>query len=316
MAEGQLSPSGARIVDAPITTAARGYKNPMAAWPFLFPAVEVGARGGQIVTFRAEDFLKYEIRRAPGAQIARLDVGYDGSPFTLVQRALEVPVPIEVMEDARAEPSIELGTVAAVRGRRTVDFQIELEAARLATADASYDAANIITLSDESQWTHASSTPQKEVQDAKAMIRQGIGLNPNTLVVGAEVHDALRSNADVIDRVKHTMAPERVEAVTMATLAAYFGVEHYVVGECMQGEPGSFTHVWGKFAILAYTEVTDLASMGSPTFGYTYRLSGYPVVEQPYYDERTRTWVYPYITQDTPVVAGKPAGVLFKAVVA
>lgn len=316
MAEGQLSTREARVVDAPITAAARGYNNPMPAWPYLFPVVPVGARGGRIIRFRAEDFNEVDLRRSPGATVQRVDVGFGSDPFALVQRAIEVPVPIETAEEAAAVPNVNLGNVAGIRGRRIVDFQIELEAAKLATADASYKTENRKTLAAEAQWSHADSTPQRDVQAAKKAIRQGIGLNPDTLVVGAEVNDALVSNPDVNDRIKHTMGPsEKKPVVTPELLAAYFGVKNYVVGECMKGEPGAFEHVWGKFAILAYSETSDLASMGSPSFAYTYRLGGYPVVEQPYYDETVRSWIYPYISEDTPVVTGEAAAFLFKNVV-
>jgi len=316
MARGtQLTPGGARTIDAPITEAARGFKNPMAVWPYLFPAVEVPARGGRLIAFRTEDFQKLNLVRAPGADVARIDIGYTSDQFALEQRGIEVPVPVEIAEDAAAVPKISMGMTAGIKARRIVDLQIEVEAARLATASTSYSAAHTTALAGAAQWSHDDSKPATAVEGAKAVIRQGIGMNPNTLVVGAEVHDKLRNNPDVVERVKYVMAPERVEAVTMQTLAAYFGVERYAVGAAMTGEEGDFTHLWGKVAILAYTEVEDLADMGSPSFGYNYRLTGYPIAEAPYYEERSRSWVYPYFCEDRPVIVGKDAGFLFTNVV-
>lgn len=316
MARGtQLSTSGARTVDVPITEAARGFKNAMAVWPYLFPEVMVPARGGRVIKFRAEDFQKLNLVRAPGADVQRIDIGYSSDQYALEQRALEVPVPVEVAEDAAAVPKISMGASAAIKARRIVDLQIEVEAARLATDMANYSATHRVALAGANQWSHPDSTPANAVDKAKAVIRQGVGMDPNTLVVGAEVHDRLRNNPDVVDRVKYVMAPERVEAVNMETLAAYFGVEHYAVGSAMTGEEGAFTHLWGKVAILAFTEKADLADMGAPTFGYNYRLDGYPVAETPYYDERSRSWIYPYVCEDRPVIVGKDAGYIFTNVV-
>ena len=215
-----------------------------------------------------------------------------------------------------AVPKISMGTTAAIKARRIVDLQIEVEAASLATTAANYPAGNALALAGAAQWSHADSKPAAAVETAKETVRSGIGMNPNTLVVGEKVHKALRNNADVIERVKYVMAPERAEAVTKQTLAAYFGVEHYAVGGAMTGEEGAFADLWGSVAILAYTEVADLAEMGAPSFGYNYRLSGYPIAETPYYEERSRSWVYPYVSEDRPVIVGKAAGYLFTAVVA
>ena len=316
MARGtQLTPGGARTVDAPITEAARGFKNAMAVWPYLFPEVMVPARGGRVIAFRTEDFQKLNLIRAPGADVQRIDIGYTSDQFALEQRAIEVPVPVEIAEDAMAVPKISMGASAGIKARRIVDLQVEVEAANLAQASANYLAGNTLALAGASQWDHADSKPADAVETAKAVIRQGIGMNPNTLVVGAQVHDMLRNNADVVERVKYVMAPERVEAVTMQTLAAYFGVENYAVGSAMAGEEGAFDHLWGKVAILAYTETADLADMGAPTFGYNYRLTGYPIAESPYYEERSRSWIYPYFSEDRPVIVGKAAGYLFTTVV-
>ena len=307
--------SGARAIDPVLSEVARSYKNPVAAWPALFPPVVVTGRGGRVISFRAEDFAAMELHRAPGSTISRLDVGYTSEKFSLEQRAIEVPLPVEIHEEA-AVAGVAMGSVAAIKARRVVDLQIEIAAASLATDATNYSETHTEALAGANQWSHKDSVPQKAVEAAKAIIRQGIGMNPNTLLVGSETHAALRSNPDVIERVKYAMAPERVEAANMQTLAAYFGVENYVVGESMKGEPGTFEHIWGKVAILAYTETSGLASMGSPSFGYTYRLKGYPYMEGPYRDNRIRSLVYPYVSEDTPVIVGKDAGYLFTAVVA
>ena len=68
--------------------------------------------------------------------------------------------------------------------------------------------------------------------------------------------------------------------------------------------------------VIAYTELGGLAAMGAPTFGYTYRLTGYPMVEAPYYDRNAKSWVYPVTDEVAPVIAGASAGYLISAAVA
>ena len=66
----------------------------------------------------------------------------------------------------------------------------------------------------------------------------------------------------------------------------------------------------------------EYSASGSPVIGLRYRLMDYPVVEVPYpckpypcKDEPHRSWVYSHVTNDTPVIVGKPAGFLFTNVV-
>ena len=61
--------------------------------------------------------------------------------------------------------------------------------------------------------------------------------------------------------------------------------------------------------------MTPLAAMGSPSYGYCYRLRGYPVASPGYYDAKVDSWIYPVTTEDTPVIAGIDAAYLFRTVV-
>lgn len=322
MATAPMNPGQARVVDPVLTTIGRSYRHAAHCWPYLFPAVPVPARGGQIITFGAEDFVKRDLRRAPGSNRQRLNVGYVGEKYGLEQRALDGVVPFELLQDSMAVPGISLGRRATTQVMANLSLQVEIEAAELATDVANYDAGHREALAGAGQWSHPDSKPSAKVNDAKQVVREGIGLVPNTLAVGYEVWLALQNNADVVERTKHTRGPsESMPQVTKAMMAGYFDVDHFVVCEAMHGAPGEFADIWGKNAVLAYTDTSSLAQaeggdMGSPSFGYTYRLEGYPIVEEPWRDRNADCWLYPATTEDTPVIAGKAGGFLFTAVVA
>ena len=214
-------------------------------------------------------------------------------------------------------PGIDYGRAAVVKTMDVVSLQIELAAARLATTATNYDADHTVALSGTDQWSHADSKPAQRVEASKETIASGIGREPNALVVGAAVYRALVNHPDVIDRIKHTegLSGSAMPMVTAAKLASYFDVARVVVARARTGEPGSFTPIWGTHAVLAYANVASLASLGSPSFGYTYRLQGYPLAQPPWYDKGCDSWRYPVTTEDTPVIAGAPAGYLFTNVV-
>jgi len=112
-----------RVIDPIITTVARGYRNAMFAWPLLFPIATVQQRGGKILAFGTEDFVKRDLERAPGARRERLNVGYKGEDYALTQRALDGVLPKERLEEAEAVPGIALGRLTARKTMSSVFYR-------------------------------------------------------------------------------------------------------------------------------------------------------------------------------------------------
>lgn len=317
MPPGALNLQQARVVDPVLSTVARGYRNAVRAWPDLFPPVEVLARGGKMIEFNPDDFTKVETIRAHGAVIERAEFGYAGKDYACVQRALAGVVPRERVEEAAAVPGINMQSVTVQQTMNVLDLQIEVAAANLATTASNYPSGHTLGLTGNKRWDNDASTPNKAIANGVQKIRQGIGQQPNVLILGYPVFNALQHHEDVIDRIKYTESLRQggEPIINAEKLASYFGVAKVIVGAAMTGEAGDFSDAWGKNAVLAYSNVTPLASMGSPSFGYTYRLQGYPMVEPGWFDENTKSWVYPITTEDTPAIVGGAAGYLLTAVV-
>ena len=104
--------------------------------------------------------------------------------------------------------------------------------------------------------------------------------------MGAAVWAKLKNHPKVIDRIKYTGR----DSATPELVASLFGVQRVLVGDALyENDAGALADVWGKFVVVAYTEVGSMADMGRPTFGYTYQLGGYPVVEQAYQDRNAKS---------------------------
>lgn len=149
-----------------------------------------------------------------------------------------------------------------------LDLEVELATA-LFTA-ASYPAANKVTLAGVTQWSDTTnSDPKKAVIDARATLIK----DPNTMVVGIQVHNALLTHPKVLDAVKYTMGGVQV---TNEVLARYFGVERYLVGGAFQdtaneGAAEALGFIWGKFAWLGYVNYRNanaVSMLSEPSFGY------------------------------------------------
>lgn len=79
------------------------------------------------------------------------------------------------------------------------------------------------------QWGDAASNPISDVEDWKERIRAATGMEPNTLVLGANVRKRLKNHPDFIERTKYTSSA----AITNAIMAALFEVENVRVARAL-----------------------------------------------------------------------------------
>lgn len=311
----QMNLSQARVVDPVLTNVAQGYRNAAMVGGALFPTVPVPARGGKIVTFGKEDFRLYASGRVPGSNTKRVSFGHTSGSYALENHSLEGVVPYELMDEADRVPGIDLGRGAVRKVQDIISLRLEKAQADLATTAGNYGSPNKITLSGTGQWSDYTgvSFPTRDVETAKNAVRAQIGRRANTVVMGAAVWAKLKEHPTVIDRIKYTGR----DSATPELVARLFDVERVLVGDALyENAAGAMADVWGKFVVVAYTEIGGLADMGLPTYGYTYRLGGYPIVEEPYQDRNAKSWVYPVTDEVMPVIAGAAAGYLISAAVA
>lgn len=309
-----MNTAGARVIDPILSTVAQGYQNAEFIGINLFPYVPVGQRGGKIITFGKEDFALYNTARAPGSNTKRIQYGYSGSPYALESHSLEGLVPFEFLQEAAAVPGIDLARGGIMKVQNVIALRLEYAQAQLATTPGNYPVGNKVTLAGTSQWSDFSgvSDPVSDIEAAKEAVRAKIGKRPNTVAMGAAVWAKLRNHPKIIDRLKYTGR----DSATAEMVASLFGVKRLLIGDAIYDNGGTFADVWGKSVVVGYTELGSLAELGVPSFGYTYRLNGYPLVEQPYEDRNAKSWIYPVTDEVSPVIAGNTAGYLISAAVA
>lgn len=319
---GQMTPGAARAVDPILTTHARGYKSPDVArvGEVLFPRAPVSLRGAKIVRFGKEAFRKYNTQRAPGTATKRVQVGYSTDSISLSQHSLEGMTPIELQEESLNVPNANLGIRAVNVPLDAMARELEIEQAAIAQNAANYDANHKITLSGTAQWDdYAASNPGAQMDDYHAAIRSYTARRGNVLVLGPNVYTSIRRHPKVIGQF-YTGAQEGAQSVTDAQLAEYFRVRRVVVGDEVwlpntAADSDSFQDVWGNVAILAYVPtVSGDGDVDVPSYGYTYYLSGRPLVEQAYYDRNSKTWMHPVTDERAPVLTGMGAGFLIQNV--
>lgn len=298
-----------RVIDPILSTHAQGYRHPEHVGMALFPRVPVAVSGGQILTFGKESFRDYNIRRTPGSATKRVQFGYAGKPFALVQDALEGVVPREHLRDASQTPGINLGQRATNNAMRIASLALEVEQATLARNASNYDSDHKVDLA-SSKWTDDSNNPAKDIRTGQEAIRETTGMEPNTLLLSAKGFAAIRENAKVLERFKYTSR----DSVTTEMIAKLLDLDRVVVGRAVTaGANDAFSDVWGGDAVLAYVP-QQASSMEEPSYGYSYTMDGHPLVEQPYYDNNAKSWLYPATYERAPVISGMEAGYLFQNV--
>ncbi len=310
----------ARIINPVLTGIAQGYKTHTLVGKVLFPEVPVGLRAGQVLTFGKEEFMQYSgLQRAPGSQTKRVQFGYSGAPFALLDYSLEGSLPIETLQEGLASAngfSVDGAAVAIYKTQTIMARRLEIQQAALATTLGNYPVANRKALSGTAQFSDlltGVSDPVNEIEIGKDVIRAAVGMRPNSMVMGAAVFKSLKQHPKIIDRMKYTGR----DIPTIEILRSLFDIENIVIGEAVtSSDAGVFSDIWGKHIVLAYTTPVSLAEMGAPTFGYTYNLGGYPLVEEPYYDRNSKTWFFPVTRAEAPVIAGSSAGYLIQNAVA
>lgn len=128
------------------------------------------------------------------------------------------------------------------------------------------------------QWSdYSNSNPITDIKTGIRYVQKAtVGLKPNTLILGAEVEDALIDHPDIIDKMKYTAIPS--PNATRAMLAQMFGVDRVLVGESVgvtsvEGQTVTTGFQWGKKALLCY--VAPRPSMYMPSAGYTFSWNAY-----------------------------------------
>ncbi len=311
---GNMTNAQARVVDPILSTVAQGYKNGRMVADYLFPVVPVDQRGGKILEFGKEDFELYNTARAPGADTKEVQFGHLGKPYALEGHRLMGKVPFEHLQEATQVPGINLGRGAVNKTQNIILLSAEYQAAVIARNAANYAASNKAALAGTSRWDdYASgvSDPAADIDTAVESIRAQVGMRPNTVVLSPKAFKAAKRHPKIIDRVKYTGR----DSVTLEMLANLFDVERVVSGDAIYNNAGAMTDVWGKDVIVAYTEIATADDGGLPSYGYTYRLRNYPMVESAFMDRGKNSWMYPVNDERAPVIAAASAGYLLQTVV-
>jgi hypothetical protein len=308
--------SNLRIVNPVLTNLAVGYTNETFVASALMPYVSVEKEAGLVPIFNKDHFKVYQTERALRAKSNRVNPGDVGTvPFALTEHDLEYPIDYREEQES-AFPLERQATMSVTEGIR---LRHEKMVADLVQNPNSYHASNKIALSGTDSFTDPDSDPEGVVDDAKAAVRADIVKEPNTMVIGYSMWRSLKRHP----KLKAILSDNRPRLVQLADLREIFEVPNIFIGRgVFSTDAGVVTDIWGRNMVLAYVPTApdapvvngmagdpgSMRSMYEPSFGYTLRKRGQPVV-----DTRTEDGKLEIVRNTdifTPFVLGADAGYL------
>lgn len=268
-----------RVVDPVLTNLAVGYTNAQFVGSVLMPFVYLDKEGGKIPLFGKEHFKLYNTERALRAKSNRVNPEDIGSVDVAMDEH-DLEYPIDYREDA--ESAFPLQARATNTVTEGIRLRHEKMVADIAQNPANYPAGNKLALSGASCFDVANSDPEGVVSDAKAAVRSKIVKEPNTMVLGYDTWRLLKKHP----QLKAILSDTRPRLVQLADLREIFEIENIVVGRAvMASDSGTTSDIWGDTMVLAYVPSNGADSSGverspyEPSFGYTLRKKGNPVVD-------------------------------------
>jgi hypothetical protein len=315
-----------RIVDKVLTRIAYGFRQPSFVGDLIFPLAPVTKREGVIIVFGDEEMFLHEMSRLPGGNIQELTSEYGSGRYKLKQDAIAEKLPIENIEEASDLP-IDLTKRATMMVMRRLALRLEVDRMAIAGNPLNYSTTNRLTLAGASQWSDPTSNPEAVIDTAVEAIQDGCGMAPNVGVISLRAFNALKRHPLVRDKYKYTDP----KSITKQMVAAAFNLSRLEISMAKYKLPSNpavrvpvFTNsFWMGYVAsepdspLNYDpQPSANSSIDTPSFGYTYNLEKYPIIEQPWYDRTCNSWKVPGIADRQPVIAWRDAGYLFNNVAA
>lgn len=235
--------------------------------PRVFPVVPVANDSGTYMKFTKKYWFLDEMKeRAYGANFARAGYGVESSTYKTLQWGLEHPI----ADENRANSQLPLSLEQA--GLRWLAQQSLIRKERAFAADFMKTSVWGTDDTTATDWDDFSAgDPINDVLTARRTISNNTGFDPNTMVMGFIVYQALINHPDIIDRVKYVQTG--TQANVEAALAACFGVSNFWVSKASynsanEGQTFSAAAIIDDDCLICHVEAAP--SIAMPSAGYTF----------------------------------------------
>jgi hypothetical protein len=244
----------------------------------VFPVVPVQKQSDRYFVYSKGDLLRDEAaQRAPGTESAGMLYTIDNTPtYSCTKWALHQDVDDDLVANADAPLRPEQDAAEILTDklllRRDREFVNSYFKAGVWDTDLT-GVASGPSAGEFVQFDASGADPIATIDDAKETVAGLTGYKPNVIVMGPEVLQAVKNNANVIDRIKYTQRG----IITEEILASLFGVDevivpHGVVNTAVKGASDSVGRIFGKGVLVAYRP--ESPAIMRPSAGYCFSWAG------------------------------------------
>lgn len=238
----------------------------------IFPMVPVQFRSDVYYKYTKADFRRNLVKpRAPGTESAGggFNITTDNYACDIFAYHKDIPDPVRANSDAAI--NVDDDATRYLTELFLISREVKWASTFFTTSVWGTDK---VGGTDFTVWDDASSDPEKDIDDGKSLILKSTGQMPNTLVVGYDVHNALKRHPLITDRFKYTSP----DSITEQMLARYFEIERYQVARASydtsnEGGTSANSFILGKHALLCH--VARSPGLLTPSAGYTFVWSGF-----------------------------------------
>lgn len=248
----------------------------------VFPNIAVSKQSDRYYVYNRGDFNRDEMQlRAPGTESAGSGYSLDNTPTYYAPRhSIHKDIPDEVRANADAVLNPDREATIFVTHKALIKREKLFAANHFTTGKWATDVAGVSSAPGAGQalqWSDANADPIIDVRKAKRTIRESTGFEPNKLVLGRPVLDALLDHPDIIDRIKYGQTAGAPAQANTQTLAALLGVEEILVMNAIEntsaeGQAASHSFIGGKKALLVHS--ASAPGLMTPSAGYTFSWTG------------------------------------------
>ena len=275
------------------------------------PMIPTEVYNGNYKVWKAADFRRRNVeKRANGTEFKRVNIGVEDKSFSCDEEGYEIPV-----ADRNRLPMEMEDTTAKMVEDGYAQFDIRLAEKLTTTIFTEYrtGVASAPNASQFIQWNKDGATPITDVKKYKKVIKQKLGVDPDSLLISEDTFTALTENAQILARLSTAADKE----VTKEKLATFFGLKNIYVMASAQTTTadGQDTQTIGDIApdraLLYYRGTTDGALIPS-TVKCFYNTANYGagsngIIIQTYREEKITSDIA-RIVQDFTVEVSMPEG--------
>lgn len=241
----------------------------------VFPIVPVTKQSDRYFQYDKKQWFRDSAqKRAPGSESAGGGFALDNTPNYFAD-VWAIHKDVDDQTRANADQPLDMDRDASLWVTQQLLLRKELQfVAKHFTTGLWTGSSTGTDIVPATKWDASGSDPVDDVLLEKEAAKEKTGFMPNTIVVTPQVHRALKSNAAILDRIKHT----EFASITEAMLARLFEVGNYTVARAtrdknQEGRVADMEFVFGtEQMLLAYA--APRPSILQPSAGYTFSWTG------------------------------------------